>query len=188
MKLSLLPLALFIAAAQAQIFILGALAAIEFTLEVLEAGAVVAEIDVSVDAAITGAEAAETAGIQAEISNVATAVTRQGAGRAVELEGHATLTAFTPRVNTVGPGFTQGTFFYKQDYPIGGLGRGGRNSVNPQVTFNWGAQTMGFRNGGTTHVNFRNPQTGHIRITNPGAPGTTVRMRGPPRTKLLSSK
>ncbi|CAI0652376.1 unnamed protein product, partial [Colletotrichum noveboracense] len=99
MKSFLLPLALFIAAAQAQL-ILGALALIEFTIEILEAEAVVATVEVSVDAALTGAEAAETAVIEGSITNVGTTVTRAGEG-AIELEGEASLSGFG-RVATEG--------------------------------------------------------------------------------------
>ncbi|KAK0367555.1 hypothetical protein CLIM01_15088 [Colletotrichum limetticola] len=183
MKAFLLPIVLFIAAAQAQL-ILGALALIEFTIEILEAEAVVATVEVSVDAALTGAEAAETAVIEGSITNVGTTVTRVGE-RAVELEGEATLSGFG-RVATEGPGFAQGTFTYRQGFPLG-VGAGRSATANPQISLNFGARTNGIRSGGTTKINFSNPSVSNVRITNPGGARTSVRIKGQPVTRLLSS-
>ncbi|EXK23559.1 hypothetical protein FOMG_19678 [Fusarium oxysporum f. sp. melonis 26406] len=183
MKSFFLPLALFIAAAQAQL-ILGALALIEFTIEILEAEAVVATVEVSVDAALTGAEGAETAVIEGSITNVGTTVTRVGE-RAVELEGDASLSGFG-RVATEGPGFAQGTFTYRQPFPIG-VGAGHRAAAKPQISFNFGARTNAIRSGGTTKINFSNPSINNVRLTNPGGLRTSVRVKGQPVTRLLSS-
>ncbi|KAK1711271.1 uncharacterized protein BDZ83DRAFT_118971 [Colletotrichum acutatum] len=178
-----LPLALFIAAAQAQL-ILGAIALIEFTIEILEAAEVVATVEVSVDAALTGAEAAETAVVEGTITNVGTTVTRAGEA-AIELEGDASLSGFG-RVATEGPGFAQGTFTYRQQFPLG-VGAGRRATANPQISLNFGARTNAVRSGGTTKINFSNPSLSNVRLTNPGGARTSVRIKGQPVTRLLQS-
>ncbi|KXH32793.1 hypothetical protein CSIM01_04286 [Colletotrichum simmondsii] len=121
----LLPLFLSAAYAQGQL-ILGALALIELTIEVLEAAEVVATIDVSVDLAVTGAEAAETAAVEATVTNVGTTVTRAGEA-GIELEGDAAMTGFG-RVSREGPGFTQGTFTNPTISNVRALNPGGKGT------------------------------------------------------------
>ncbi|GKT61263.1 hypothetical protein ColTof4_01348 [Colletotrichum tofieldiae] len=183
MKFFLLPFALFIAAAQAQL-IVGALALIELTIEILEAAEVVATVEVSVDAALMGAEAAESAAIEGTITNVGTTVTRAGEA-AVELSGDASLSGFG-QVVTEGPGFVQGTFTYRQPYPLG-VGAGRSASANPQVSFYYGLTTNGVRSGANARIDFSNPTISNVRITNPGGAGTSVRIKGQPATRLLQT-
>ncbi|KAK2029823.1 hypothetical protein LX32DRAFT_692997 [Colletotrichum zoysiae] len=182
MKSFLLPLALFIATAQAQL-ILGALALIEFTIEILEAEAVVATIEASAEVAITGAEAAETATLEATITNAGTTLTRVGEG-AVELEGDASLVGLG-RVATQGPGYVQGTFTYGGPFPLG-VGAGRNAITNPQLSLNWGARTNAIRSGGQTRIEFSKPDVSNFKLTNPGAKGTTIRFKGQPSTQLLA--
>ncbi|KAK1715216.1 hypothetical protein BDP67DRAFT_511908 [Colletotrichum lupini] len=179
----LLPLFLFAAYAQAQL-ILGALALIELTIEVLEAAEVVATIDVSVDLAVTGAEAAETAAVEATVTYVGTTVTRAGEA-GIELEGDAAMTGFG-RVSREGPGFTQGTFTYRQQFPLG-VGPGRRSTANPEISLSWGARTNGVRSGNTNSIQFTNPTISNVRALNPGGKGTSIRVRSS-NTRLLAPK
>ncbi|OHF02985.1 hypothetical protein CORC01_01743 [Colletotrichum orchidophilum] len=183
MKFSLLPLALFVAAAQANL-VFGGLALFAFTIEIREAAKVVATLDVSVEAALTGDAAAETALIEGTITNAHTDVNRVGVGEApVFLESDANLSGFG-RVATSGPGFAQGAFNYSPPHPLG-VGPDRRSTANPHISFNFGARTNAFLDGRTTRITFSNPSINNLRITNPGGKRTKIRLRGQIITRIL---
>lgn len=181
MKL-LLPLTLMVAAARAQ-FIIGALALIELTIEIFEAAELVAEIDVSVDAAITAAEASQTATVEGTVTNVGSTILRIEEDP-IHLEGEASLSGFGV-VSNSGPGFVQGTFTYRQGRI--GVGYDRRSAANPVVTLNWGARTNGVRSGSGTRIELSNPTISGVRATNPGTRGTSVRVKSS-GTRLFATK
>ena len=180
-----LPLALLVAVSQAQL-IIGALALIEFVVEIIEAEQVVAVIEDSVDMALTGAEASESAAIEGTVTRVGTTVARLGESGSLNIVGDAEIGGFG-QVSTRGNGFVQGTFTYRQLYRLG-VGPGFRSSADPRIQMTYGVRTTGVRNGPQTKINFFNPTLTDVQLTNPGGVGTTVRFRGQPGTKLFAEK
>ncbi|KAK2051494.1 hypothetical protein LY76DRAFT_651246 [Colletotrichum caudatum] len=171
MKPFLLPLALFIAGTLTQL-IFGALALIEFTIEILEAEAVVATMEASAEATVTDA---------------GTTLAHLGEGP-VELEADASLVGLG-RVATQGPGYVQGTFTCGNPFPPG-VGAGRNAVANLLLSLYWGTKTNEVRSGGQTRIEFSKPDVSNFNLTNPGAKDTTVRFKGQrqPSTQRLFSK